>query len=73
VNISQLKLRSEKFDNDDDDDDDDDNNNNNNNNRPAGEKNACNRTVGFVSVVQTEVFKVWTTLPHQVLWHTLKL
>jgi len=36
VNISQPKLRSEKFDNDydddDDDDDDDDNNNNNNNN-----------------------------------------
>jgi len=29
VNISQPKLRSEKF--DDDDDDDDDNNNNNNN------------------------------------------
>jgi hypothetical protein len=36
VNISQLKLRSGKFDdnddNDDDDDDDKDNNNNNNNN-----------------------------------------
>jgi len=32
VNISQPKLRSEKFDDDDDDDDDDDNNNNNNNN-----------------------------------------
>ena len=34
VNISQPKLRSEKFDddNDNDDDDDDDNNNNNNNN-----------------------------------------
>jgi len=32
VNISQPKLRNEKFD-DDDDDDDDDNNNNNNNNR----------------------------------------
>jgi hypothetical protein len=36
VNISQLKLRSEKFDDDYDDDDndndDDDNNNNNNNN-----------------------------------------
>ena len=34
MNISQSKLRSEKFDNDedeDDDDDDDDNNNNNNN------------------------------------------
>ena len=30
MNISQSKLRSEKF--DDDDDDDDDNNNNNNNN-----------------------------------------
>jgi hypothetical protein len=29
VNISQLKLRSEKFYDDDDDDDDDDNNNNN--------------------------------------------
>jgi hypothetical protein len=32
VNISQLKLRSEKFDNDDDDDDDNNNNNNNNSN-----------------------------------------
>jgi hypothetical protein len=31
VNISQQKLRSEKF--DDDDDDDDNNNNNNNNNK----------------------------------------
>jgi len=30
VNISQPKLRSEKFDDDDDDDDDDNNNNNNN-------------------------------------------
>jgi len=30
VNISQPKVRSEKFDNDDDDDDDDNNNNNNN-------------------------------------------
>jgi hypothetical protein len=30
VNISQTKLRNEKFDDDDDDDDDDDNNNNNN-------------------------------------------
>jgi hypothetical protein len=29
VNISQLKLRSEKFDNDDDDDDDDDDDSNN--------------------------------------------
>jgi hypothetical protein len=29
VNISQLKLRSEKFDGDDDDNDDDDYNNNN--------------------------------------------
>jgi hypothetical protein len=28
VNISHLKLRSEKFEDDDDDDDDDDNNNN---------------------------------------------
>jgi hypothetical protein len=35
VNISQLKLRSEKFDYDDDDDDDDDDNNNNNNNNRA--------------------------------------
>jgi hypothetical protein len=34
VNISQTKLRSEKF--DDDDDDDDDNNNNNNNNLTFG-------------------------------------
>ena len=32
MNISKLKLRSEKFDDDDDDDDDDNNNNNNNNN-----------------------------------------
>ena len=32
MNISQPKLRSEKFDDDDDDDDDDNNNNNNNNN-----------------------------------------
>jgi len=32
VNISQPKLRSEKFDDDHDDDDDDDDNNNNNNN-----------------------------------------
>jgi len=32
VNISQLKLRCEKFDDDDDDDDDDDNDNDNNNN-----------------------------------------
>jgi hypothetical protein len=31
VNVSQLKLRSEKFDNDNNDDDDDDDNNNNNN------------------------------------------
>jgi hypothetical protein len=30
VNISQPKLRSEKFDDNDDDDDDNDNNNNNN-------------------------------------------
>jgi len=30
VNISQPKMRSERFDDDDDDDDDDDNNNNNN-------------------------------------------
>jgi len=30
VNISQPKLRNEKFDDDDDDDDDDNNNNNNN-------------------------------------------
>jgi hypothetical protein len=30
VNVSQLKLRSEKFDNDDDDDDNNNNNNNNN-------------------------------------------
>jgi len=29
VNVSQLKLRSEKFYDDDNDDDDDDNNNNN--------------------------------------------
>jgi len=34
VNISQPKLRSEKFD-DDDDDDDNNNNNNNNNNMPV--------------------------------------
>ena len=34
MNISQPKLRTEKFeDNDDDDDDDDDDNNNNNNNK----------------------------------------
>ena len=32
MNISQAKLRSEKFDDDDDDDDANDNNNNNNNN-----------------------------------------
>jgi hypothetical protein len=32
VNISQPKLRSEKFDDDDDDDDGNDNNNDNNNN-----------------------------------------
>jgi hypothetical protein len=32
VNISHLKLRSEKFDDDDDNDDDNNNNNNNNNN-----------------------------------------
>ena len=32
VNMSQLQLRSEKFDDDDDDDDDNNNNNNNNNN-----------------------------------------
>ena len=32
MNISQPKLRSEKFDDDDDDDDNDNNNNNNNNN-----------------------------------------
>jgi len=38
VNISQPKLRSEKFD-DDDNDDDDDNNNNNNNNNNAGDRN----------------------------------
>jgi hypothetical protein len=31
VNISQLQLRSEKFDDDDDNNDDDDDNNNNNN------------------------------------------
>jgi len=31
VNISQPKLRSEKFDDDDDDDDNDNDNNNNNN------------------------------------------
>jgi len=39
VNISQPKVRSEKFDNDndDDDDDDDDNNNNNNNNRNSAQ------------------------------------
>jgi hypothetical protein len=38
VNISQPKLRSEKFDDggDDDDDDDDNNNNNNNNNNNKG-------------------------------------
>jgi hypothetical protein len=30
VNISQLKLRNEKFDDDDDNDDDDDDDNNNN-------------------------------------------
>ena len=40
MNISQPKLRSEKF-NDDDDDDDDDNNNNNNNNRNFCEFMAC--------------------------------
>jgi hypothetical protein len=33
VNISQPKLRSDKFDYDDDDDDDNNNNNNNNNNK----------------------------------------
>ena len=32
MNISQLKVRSEKFDDYDDDDDDDDDDNNNNNN-----------------------------------------
>jgi len=32
VNVSQLQLRSEKFDDDDDDDDDNNNNNNKNNN-----------------------------------------
>ena len=32
MNISQLKLRSEKFHDDDDDDDDNDNDNDNNNN-----------------------------------------
>jgi len=36
VNISQPKLRSEKF-NDDDDDDDNNNNNNNNGSRSMGE------------------------------------
>ena len=35
MNISQLNMRSEKFDDDDDDDDDDNNNNNNNNNNLA--------------------------------------
>jgi len=34
VNISQPKLRSEKFDDDDDDDDDNNNNNNSNNLSP---------------------------------------
>jgi len=36
VNISQPKLRSEKYDDDDDDEDDDNNNNNNNNNSGFG-------------------------------------
>jgi hypothetical protein len=48
VNISQLMLRSEKFDIDDDDDDydddDDNNNNNNNNNEKLKEKfGSCTR------------------------------
>ena len=36
MNISQPKLRREKFDDDDDDDDDDDNNNNNNKHAEVG-------------------------------------
>jgi hypothetical protein len=43
VNISQLKLRSEKFD-DNYDDDDDDNNNNNNNNNKNNNNNNNNKT-----------------------------
>ena len=35
MNISQSKLRSEKFDDDDDDDNDNNNNNNNNNNNKS--------------------------------------
>jgi len=64
VNISQPKLRSEKFDNDDDDndDDDDDNNNNNNNNnnnktstlsdafRPLIVTEICSRETGQVTI-----------------------
>jgi len=41
VNISQLKLRSEKFDDDYDYDDDDDDNNNNNNNNNNMVENDC--------------------------------
>jgi len=49
MNISQLKLRSKKFDDDDyGDDDDDDNNNNNNNNNGTG----CDGTTSKVIVWQ---------------------
>jgi len=58
VNISQPKLRSEKFDDDGDDDDDDDNNNNNNNNNNNKLQSGCHP----VAVVILHVNKTYNRL-----------
>jgi hypothetical protein len=57
VNISQLKQRSEKFDdNDDDDDDDDDDNNNNNAVLVYWSRKQCNIKIGFMIFARSTHF-----------------
>ena len=55
MNVSQLNVRSEKFDDDDDDedddDDDDDNNNNNNNNNNKCSASHCSHPSVYLSGV----------------------
>ena len=58
MNISQLKLRGEKFDDDDDDDDDDNNNNNNNVNTKQTEKLSKYRGLEIAVRTWKEISKV---------------
>jgi len=56
VNVSQLRLRSEKFDNDDDDDDDDDNGDDDDDDDDDNNNN--NNSIALHSIIQFTVSRV---------------